>query len=147
MSESGPALELPFEAEIVHALPMTTPDEAPEAQNEPVTDSRLPYSGIEPQDLVEYVQALDATLGKLLDMLTINPSQLDAAVEAYTEAWEAKRHEIGRGIAQPGTKTRAGLLAAFATLGIALQEPEGTDWKAYAADQLSGDNEKLARRL
>lgn len=40
----------------------------------------------------------------------------DEMVAAYAEAWEAKRKEIGRGIAAPGTKTRAGLEAVFALL-------------------------------
>lgn len=38
----------------------------------------------------------------------------DEMVAAYAEAWEAKRKEIGRGIAAPGTKTRAGLEVAIA---------------------------------
>lgn len=37
----------------------------------------------------------------------------EAAVTAFTEAWEAEREKIGRGIAPKGTKTRAGLLAAL----------------------------------
>lgn len=35
-------------------------------------------------------------------------------IDAYARAWEAKRREIGRGIADLGTKTRAGLTAANA---------------------------------
>ena len=38
----------------------------------------------------------------------------DAEVEAFTEAWELARQKIGRGIARKGTKTRAGLRAAYA---------------------------------
>jgi hypothetical protein len=34
-------------------------------------------------------------------------------IDAFTEAWEAKREEIGRGIAPAGTKTRAGLEAVL----------------------------------
>ena len=37
----------------------------------------------------------------------------DEMIAAYAEAWEAKRKEIGRGIAEPGTKTRAALEAVF----------------------------------
>lgn len=39
----------------------------------------------------------------------------DEAVAAFAEAWEAKRIENGSGIHPAGTKTRAGLAAAFAT--------------------------------
>lgn len=38
------------------------------------------------------------------------------AVDAYIEAWEAERKKIGRGIAPPGTKVRAGLAAALEVL-------------------------------
>jgi hypothetical protein len=38
----------------------------------------------------------------------------DAEVEAFSTAWEAERVSIGRGIVPKGTKTRAGLRAAFA---------------------------------
>ena len=38
------------------------------------------------------------------------------AVDAFMEAWEAERKKIGRGIAEPGSKTRAGLSAALKTL-------------------------------
>lgn len=38
------------------------------------------------------------------------------AVDAFKEAWEAERKKIGRGIAEPGTKTRAGLVAALDVL-------------------------------
>jgi len=38
------------------------------------------------------------------------------AIDAYTEAWEAERKKIGRGIAPPGTKTRAGISAALQVL-------------------------------
>lgn len=34
-------------------------------------------------------------------------------VDVFVEAWEKKRKEIGRGIAAPGTKVRAGLFAVF----------------------------------
>jgi len=37
-----------------------------------------------------------------------------AEVDAFTDAWEAERKAIGRGIAEKGQKTRAGLRAAFA---------------------------------
>lgn len=39
---------------------------------------------------------------------------IEAARVAYVEAWEAARKKIGRGIAEPGTKSRAGITAAFA---------------------------------
>lgn len=38
------------------------------------------------------------------------------AVDAFEEAWAAKRKEIGRGIAPKGIKTRAGLSAALKAL-------------------------------
>jgi hypothetical protein len=38
------------------------------------------------------------------------------AVDAFTEAWEAERKKIGRGIVPPGSKTRAGLSAALQVL-------------------------------
>lgn len=39
---------------------------------------------------------------------------IEAARVAFTEAWEAERAKIGRGIAEQGTKTRAGIRAAWA---------------------------------
>lgn len=44
---------------------------------------------------------------------------IEAARVAFTEAWEAERKKIGRGIAEPGTKTRAGIRAAFAVFEAA----------------------------
>lgn len=38
----------------------------------------------------------------------------DDEVAVFGAAWEAERKRIGRGIAPAGTKTRAGLRAAFA---------------------------------
>lgn len=43
----------------------------------------------------------------------MDPVLLEQMVGAFTEAWEAKRKEIGRGIAPKGTKTAAGLIAAL----------------------------------
>lgn len=37
-------------------------------------------------------------------------------VDAFVEAWEAKRAEVGRGIVPPGTKVRAGLAAVLSIL-------------------------------
>jgi hypothetical protein len=42
----------------------------------------------------------------------------DKAVIAFTEAWEAERQRIGRGVAPAGTKTRAGLAAALPYLPV-----------------------------
>lgn len=39
---------------------------------------------------------------------------IEKARIAYVEAWEAERKKIGRGIAPPGTKSRAGIIAALA---------------------------------
>lgn len=39
---------------------------------------------------------------------------IEAARVAFVEAWEAERKKIGRGTAEPGTKTRAGIIAALA---------------------------------
>ena len=39
-------------------------------------------------------------------------------VDAYTEAWEAKRKEIVNGVEAFGTKTRAGLSAALTKLDV-----------------------------
>jgi len=46
------------------------------------------------------------------------PVQIDreALIEVLTEAWEAKRKEIGRGIAPKGTKVGAGIDAVIAHL-------------------------------
>ena len=38
------------------------------------------------------------------------------AVDAFTEVWEAERNKIGYNVAEPGTKTRAGLSAALQVL-------------------------------
>lgn len=53
-------------------------------------------------------------------MSAVEPTQ--AEVVAFTEAWEKARKEIGRGIAPKGTKTRAGLTAAFAERESACQK-------------------------
>lgn len=42
----------------------------------------------------------------------------EEVVKSYMEAWEAKRKAIGRGIAPPDAKVRAGLSAAFKALYI-----------------------------
>lgn len=39
---------------------------------------------------------------------------IEKARVAYVEAWEAERKKIGRGVAEPGTKSRAGIIAALA---------------------------------
>lgn len=44
-------------------------------------------------------------------------------IEIFTIAWEAKRKEIGRGIADKGTKVGAGLDAVFAELGVITHVP------------------------
>lgn len=51
--------------------------------------------------------------------MTAGPEVTDEHVRLFTEAWEAKRKEIGRGIAPKGTKTRAGLAAVFASFPVA----------------------------
>lgn len=51
-------------------------------------------------------------------MSEVTPEMIDA----YVEAWEAKRQEIGDGDAAPGTKTRAGLEAVFLMLRTAVRE-------------------------
>ena len=51
------------------------------------------------------------------EQLMFDPDDVpQEAVDAYVEAWEAKRKEIGRGIAEPGTKVRAGLSATLKLL-------------------------------
>ena len=49
------------------------------------------------------------------------------AVLAFTAAWEAKRQEIGGEHAPSGTKTRAGLQAAFRVAAEAADE-DAQDW-------------------
>lgn len=46
--------------------------------------------------------------------MTTEHEPTQAEIDAFTQAWDAKRQEIGRGIAPKGTKTRAGLTAANA---------------------------------
>jgi hypothetical protein len=54
-------------------------------------------------------------------------------IEVFTEAWEAKRREIGRGIAPKGTKTGAGIDAVLAAL--AAQPVTGAvEWGTAVAD-------------
>lgn len=43
-----------------------------------------------------------------------NEKLIEEARIAFVEAWEAARKKIGRGIAPKGTKSRAGIRAAFA---------------------------------
>ena len=52
---------------------------------------------------------------------------IEAARVAYVEAWEAKRKEIGRGIAEPGAKSRAGIQAALAVFEQAHTPTTPTD--------------------
>ena len=40
----------------------------------------------------------------------------EEVVDVFIQAWGAERKKIGRGIAEPGSKTRAGLSAALKTL-------------------------------
>jgi len=63
----------------------------------------------------------------------------DEAVAAFSEAWEAKRKEIGRGIAPEGTKTRAGLEAALAVqLGLPF-EAETPELRAQRREAIEAD--------
>lgn len=56
--------------------------------------------------------------------MTTEVEVTDEHVRLFTEAWEAKRKEIGRGIAPKGTKTRAGLRAVFESFPVAFAEVE-----------------------
>lgn len=53
---------------------------------------------------------------------TVTVEVTDEMVETFSEAWEAERIRIGRGIAPAGTKTRAGLRAVFALIEDANNE-------------------------
>ena len=66
----------------------------------------------------------------------------DAEVEAFKAAWRVAGEKIGRGIAEPGTKTRAGLRAAFAAreaAEAAASEPcreELPSWSYFTSQQV-----------